>query len=65
MSNTPKLKPLGRTLRVLLARCAGEAGPGMNRVVLRHDDWCPTLRTRNGALLACRCSPEITITPAD
>ena len=65
MSNRPKLKSPGRTLRVLLARAAGEAGSAINQVVLYHDEWCPSLRTRNGVLLACRCSPEITIAPVD
>ena len=64
MSDRTKLKPAGRTLTLLLARAAGEAGPGMNQVTLFHDPWCPSLRTRNGALLTCRCSPEIEITPS-
>ncbi len=55
----------GRTLKVLLARTANEADSGNPQTIVRHDGWCPSLRTKHGALLVCQCSPEITFEPED
>ena len=46
MSNSKRLKPPGRNLKVLLGRAAAEVNHGLtgvNMLVVRHDGWCPAL----------------------
>ena len=61
MSNRMKLQPVGRNLKVLVARAAAETAHGLtgvNMMMVSHDPWCPTLMSQS--MFDCRCSPETT-----
>ncbi len=59
MSTKRKYQRPLRNLQVLLARAAAEVQPGMNIATVKHDDWCPALKS--SSMLDCCCAPLIVV----